>query len=76
MSAEIVKKIIQRAVAEPEFRERLLNEQDIVLAEFDLTDDEKMSLKAMPVEAYAAFALKLDDHLKRGTRPPRPGAGS
>ena len=75
MSAEVVKQIIQRATAEPEFRQRLLNEQDAVLAEFDLTDDEKMSLKAMPVEAYDAFALKLDDHLKRGTLPRKPGAG-
>ena len=76
MSTEVLKQLIQRAVADPEFRERLLKEQEVVLAEFDLTDDEKMSLKSMPVEAYEAFALKMDKHVSRKPNiPPASGAG-
>jgi len=67
MSAVVVKQVIARALAEPDFRELLLNEPEKALADLDLSPDEVMSLKSLSRGALEALALQGNQKL---TRPP------
>ncbi len=67
MTAAVVKQVIARALAEPEFKELLLSDPAKALADLDLTTDEIMSLKSLSSEALEALAFQGNQKL---TRPP------
>lgn len=67
MSNVIVKQVIARAIAEPDFQDLLLSDPDKALANLELTDDEKMSLKSLSRAALMALAFQGDSKI---TRPP------
>jgi hypothetical protein len=67
MSAVVVKQVIARALAEPDFRELLLNDPEKALVDLDLSPDEVMSLKSLSRGALEALALQSNQKL---TRPP------
>lgn len=52
MSQEAVKKIILRAILDPEFKQRLLNLSDLALQGMDLTVEEIARLKKLTPEAF------------------------
>ena len=65
MSSIIVKQVIARAIAEPEFRELLLTDPERALVDLDLSTDEKMSLKSLSREALEALAFQGDSKITR-----------
>lgn len=67
MSNVVVKQVIARAIAEPEFQELLLANPEKALADLELTEDEKMSLKSLSREALMALSFQGDSKI---TRPP------
>ena len=53
------------------FRERLLNgNRPDVLAEFDLTDEERDFLLGIEVDSVQEFAVRLDEWLQTQSSPP------
>ncbi len=67
MSAESVKQIIGRAIAEEPFRELLFTNPDQALAGFDLTADEIGALKGLKREEFDAAAGDLEQRISKST---------
>lgn len=65
MTAVVVKQVIARAVADPNFKEQLLNDPAKALAGLELTADEVMSLKSLSREALEALAFQGNQKLTR-----------
>ena len=65
MSIEIIKQVIARAVAEPDYREMLLTDPGTALGGCDLTQAEKESLNSLTRENFDALAGQLEDRLSR-----------
>jgi len=68
MSNTVVKQVIARAIAEPDFQDLLVSNPDQALANLDLSEDEIMSLKSLTREALMALAFQGDSKI---TRPPK-----
>lgn len=65
MSAVVVKQVIARALAEPDFKELLLTDPAKALANMELSPDEVMSLKSLSREALEALAFQGSQKLTR-----------
>jgi hypothetical protein len=65
MSYEAVQLVLQRAFADDEFRHALYSDPDGALAEFDLSVDERVALKAIGAEDTEASAELLDRRLSK-----------
>ncbi len=65
MSAESVKQIIERAIAEEPFRELLFSNPNQALAGFDLTVDEIAALKGLKREEFDAAAGDLEQRISK-----------
>ena len=65
MSKQAVEAIIGKAVIDAEFREALFANPDGVLAEYDLTDEETVALKAIDFETMESFAGTLDERISK-----------
>jgi hypothetical protein len=57
--------IIGRALAEPEFRERLIRDPGIVLAGHDLTEGERAALSDLSEDAFDALAAGLEGRVSK-----------
>jgi hypothetical protein len=67
MVETIVEIITRTAVADFEFRQTLLNNPGEILAEYDLTDDERTSLSTLEAATFDASVGDLESRLSRGT---------
>ena len=65
MSAETVRQIISRAVAEPEFRGLLLRQPAEAIAGYDLSDAELVALRNLTPESFDAVAAGLEQRLSK-----------
>lgn len=65
MSTESVKKIIGRAVTEPEYRGVLFSDPDKALAGYDLTEEEAAALKGLEREKFDAVAGELEERISK-----------
>ncbi len=61
MAQEHVETIIGRLITDREFAEAFFANPDEVLQEYDLTEDERVRLKAMKQDESSKFAGNLDD---------------
>lgn len=59
MSLEQVKQVIGRAVLDPQFRERLLNQPDQVMQGYDLTGEEQAALQEITPEQFDQLAAQI-----------------
>ncbi len=60
MRHRVLQDLIGRAIVDKDFREQLLNgRRQQTIAEFDLTDDEKMAIDAIEARNFEEFAGKL-----------------
>ncbi|MCC7357852.1 MAG: hypothetical protein IT317_00145 [Anaerolineales bacterium] len=67
MSAEAIRQIIRRAVAEARFREALLRDPAGASAGYNLTDAERGALGNLTPENFAAVAAGLSDRAEEAT---------
>jgi hypothetical protein len=65
MSQESVERIIGRAVTDPAFRQRLIDNAAEACKEYDLTPDELAALEALDAESLKAFAGTLDSRISK-----------
>ena len=65
MSQDAVSQIIGRAVIDSEFRETLFSNPEQALEDYNLTDDEKESLKNLKREDLEDFSTKLDSRITK-----------
>ena len=65
MSMENVKKIVIRAVTEPQFRDLLFDDPDKALAEYELTEKEAANLKGMKRELFDVASSELEERMSR-----------
>jgi hypothetical protein len=73
MSQENLRKIIIRAVREPEYREALFGEPDRALEGYELTEEEVAALKGLEREKFDAVASEVEERVSRagvGVEPP------
>jgi hypothetical protein len=64
MSAESVRRLIARAVVEPEFRETLLRQPAVAAAGYDLSLPEQAALANLTPENFSLVATGLADRLE------------
>jgi hypothetical protein len=65
MSQQAVESVIGKALLNVEFRKALLADADKALADFDLTDAEKASLKSVNPETMESLAHTLDARVSK-----------
>jgi hypothetical protein len=65
MSKEAVEAIIGKAVLDSQFREALFATPEEVLAEYDLTEEEVVALRAIDFETMESFAGTLDERISK-----------
>ena len=65
MSQEAVQQIIGKAVTDEKFRALLLSNPDEALADFDLTDEEKETLRNLDVEQIGGVERELDQRITK-----------
>lgn len=61
MSHDAVQDVLNRALADPDFRRSLLLSPDEVLVGFDLTEDEAAALRSIRSDEGEAEAVGLDE---------------
>ena len=59
MSLSIVREILVKAASDPDFRKKLLDDPETILNNFDLTNEEKQSLKELDEEKISK-AMKIE----------------
>ncbi len=69
MSAESVKSIIGRAMADQAYRELLFSNPDQALAGFDLTAEEANVLRGLKREEFDSAAGDLEQRISKATGP-------
>lgn len=65
MSRKILEKIIGRAVMDPQFRQRMIEEPEIAFEEYDLTEEQLSAVKAIPTDALERFVQKLMENIEQ-----------
>jgi len=65
MSQSTFESIIGKAIVDAEFRKALLADAEQALAGFDLSDDEKASLKSIDAETMDSVANSLDKRVSK-----------
>ena len=68
MSQEVVNNIIGKAATDTDFRQLLRDNPDQALKGFDLTEEEKDSLRKMNFESLDKFSGDLDDRISKKIR--------
>lgn len=74
MSAETVDTILAKAMNDATFAEALFTNPDEALTGYDLTEEEKQTLKNMSREDFDKYAMAAPEERKSmiSIRPPRP----
>ena len=65
MSYEAVQDVLNRAFSDEAFRRRMYAEPDEALAEYELTDEERVALRAISAEEREPVAELLDRRLSK-----------
>jgi hypothetical protein len=65
MSIEVVRQVIVRASAEPEFRTRLYTHPALALSGYELTEAEVRSLSSMPAESFDQVVAGLESRVSQ-----------
>jgi lipopolysaccharide biosynthesis protein len=65
MSQSEIERVIGRAVTDPEFRARLIEDAHAACAEYDLTDAELDALEKLDADSIVAFAGTLDPRISK-----------
>ena len=55
----ILEEIIGRAAMDSQFRERMLEDPEVALREYELTEEQIAAIKAIPTDALERFAYQL-----------------
>lgn len=68
MALPTVKEVILKLADNPEFRQRFRSNEEMVMAEFDLTEEEKECLRGISDDQIAslAFATTKEQKIKTG----------
>lgn len=70
MSEYALRSLITHALVDTQLCKKLLNGgRELVLAKFDLSDDELSALKAIRADSLQAFAAQIDDWLDKDEEP-------
>lgn len=65
MSQSEVERVIGRAVTDPDFRQRLIDNAREACAEYDLTEEEIEALEALDQNSLVMFAGTLDKRISK-----------
>lgn len=65
MAQEAVEQILGRALTDPDFRQRLIDNAAEACQGYDLTPAELAALEALDAESLQKFAGSLDDRISR-----------
>lgn len=65
MSENALKQIINQAVIDPDFRNKLLSNPTSVIADFELTDEEKVLIQNLSPDNFDTLAGSLEERISR-----------